>query len=764
MITNKKFILLLLVVSFVMMFSSFAGEKIQYRLRIIVEGGGSVNPGVGDFYYEAGTTAFINAIPNADWAFDQWKGAVTGTEIYTQVLMNSNKTVTAVFVPAVWRLTIEHSGNATGFTSFAPGIYGFKDGQKVPISAGTSPGVYFGGWSGDVVSYEEFIQVVMNSDKYINARFTDTGYTLNISVIGQGGTTPFHGVPHRYSENVVISVVTYVNNSFWRFDHWEGDIGDNEPYYYILLQLPMDQNRNITAVFIEKPYYKLTLDIVGEGSVSIQEGFNTPLVFSTGIYEMNFLEWAFIRGEIIQTTPGWKFLRWEGDYGDTSPTYPRVSFSMDKARYVRCVFTNLTQAPNITGIPRNVAETTIINSDLTVGDITEVCSDEYPSGYVINQNPVAGTTVEIGNSVALWVSTGACPVLVPDVVGMTVVESENVITEARLVLGEVIEQCSSEISSSRVISQSPPAGEQLLPGSPVDLIVSIGPCPEGEGIIEGEGTTEGIVEGEGAYEGESCVWTEACPNFNFQGIKYGYYFGVLWENCDSNQSGIPDAWEIEVIRFLLCEPQGIWDNQFICQYTENYNMLKTEPQFYTSYYSFRYILAGLLTLGTHIEELKRVFFLTKDYIPFEYPSGTLPLIAEEDIDDDGLNNYEEYLAVLSFNGTKEAFVKNIFNPPPVPVIHSADVNQDGKVNFTEILRIIQFFNSSGFHCETGTEDGYAPGYDESFDFSCPRHTADYLPPDWHISLEEILRMVQFFNSKGYQLCPFFSEDNYCPIY
>lgn len=746
----------------------FAGEKISYRLRIQVQGGGSVNPGVGDFYYQAGTTAFINAIPNADWAFDHWEGAISGTELYAQILMNGNKTVTAVFVPAQWRLTIEHSGDATGNTFPAPGIYGFLDGQVVGITAGTSAGVYFGGWTGDVVSNEEFIQVVMNSDKYINARFTNTGYTLTINVVGQGGTVPLHGTPHRYSEGLVISVSSYVNNSLWRFDHWEGDIGLNEPRYYILLELPMDQNRNITAVFIEKPFYKLTLEIIGEGSVSLREGFNDPILLSTGIHELDFIEWTFIRGERVETHPGWKFLRWEGDYGDTSPTYQRCSFSMDKNRYVRCIFTNKTQVPDVVGLTQNIAETTLQNNDLTVGDIIEVCSDVYASGYVVDQNPSAGTTVEIGNSVSLWVSTGPCPVLVPDVIGMVKEEAQSTILEIGLTVGSISEQCNDEIEVDRVISQNPSAGELIPPGSVVNIVVSSGPCPEGtvegtyEGTPEGEGTIEGSIEG--TPEGEGCFWSETCPDFNYEGIKIGYYLGILWDNCDANNSGIPDAWEMEIVKYLLCNPQGIWENQFICKYNENYNLLKTESLYSGSYYLFRHILTGLLTLGINLDSLKNLFFFSNIYSPFEYPSETFPLFPDADIDNDGYTNYEEYLWVSELNGNKENFVTNIFNPPPVPDIHSADTNQDSKISLAELLRIVQFFNSSGFHCEEGTEDGYAPGYDESFDFSCSRHTADYLPPDWHISLEEILRMIQFFNSNGYQICPFMSEDNYCPIF
>jgi len=73
--------------------------------------------------------------------------------------------------------------------------------------------------------------------------------------------------------------------------------------------------------------------------------------------------------------------------------------------------------------------------------------------------------------------------------------------------------------------------------------------------------------------------------------------------------------------------------------------------------------------------------------------------------------------------------------------------------------VIQFFNFGGYHCETGTEDGYAPGYDG--DKTCHPHSSDYNPQDWIINLSELLRLIQFFNSGGYHPCPD-GEDGYCP--
>ncbi len=93
-------------------------------------------------------------------------------------------------------------------------------------------------------------------------------------------------------------------------------------------------------------------------------------------------------------------------------------------------------------------------------------------------------------------------------------------------------------------------------------------------------------------------------------------------------------------------------------------------------------------------------------------------------------------------------------------VHSADWNggPNGRIDLSELLRIIQFYNSGVFHCQSGTEDGYAPG---SGDQSCAHHSGDYGPQDWSIGLSELLRIIQFYNSTGYHACTG-SEDGFCP--
>ena len=96
--------------------------------------------------------------------------------------------------------------------------------------------------------------------------------------------------------------------------------------------------------------------------------------------------------------------------------------------------------------------------------------------------------------------------------------------------------------------------------------------------------------------------------------------------------------------------------------------------------------------------------------------------------------------------------------------HSADQNHDNLISLSELLRVIQFYNSGGYHCAVppgGTEDGYVPG--PGADHACTPHASDYNPQNWLISLSELLRVIQFYNSGGYYYCPLDgTEDGFCP--
>lgn len=91
-------------------------------------------------------------------------------------------------------------------------------------------------------------------------------------------------------------------------------------------------------------------------------------------------------------------------------------------------------------------------------------------------------------------------------------------------------------------------------------------------------------------------------------------------------------------------------------------------------------------------------------------------------------------------------------------VHSADISGDGRISLSELLRVIQFFNSAGYHCKAGTEDGFALGPGSE---TCPPHSTDYEPKNWRVELSELLRLVQLYNTGGYRTDPT-TEDGFAP--
>jgi beta-lactam-binding protein with PASTA domain len=133
--------------------------------------------------------------------------------------------------------------------------------------------------------------------------------------------------------------------------------------------------------------------------------------------------------------------------------------------------------PNVVGLTQTAAGTNITGANLTVGTVTQQCDNTVAAGLVISQNPLAGSPAPPGSPVDFVISTGPCPVNVPNVVGQTQSAAATAITGAILVVGTVTQQCDNTVAAGSVISQNPAAGSPVPPSTPVDLVISTGPCP-----------------------------------------------------------------------------------------------------------------------------------------------------------------------------------------------------------------------------------------------------------------------------------------------
>ena len=181
------------------------------------------------------------------------------------------------------------------------------------------------------------------------------------------------------------------------------------------------------------------------------------------------------------------------------------------------------------------------------------------------------------------------------------------------------------------------------------------PSSEGEGSVEGagEGSVEGMPEGEGIAEGEpfECNYILECPNFNEEGIQFYNELAsklgnpaINWHISDLDGLGIPDSWEIALLKKVLCQPQVYWRLDATCVYLRNIEKLKTEPQYNLWLQPYEHVIAGLLSIGTELQTSLSSLNLVNDYETIK--GGTKSyneiLSGVGDADRDGYSNHKEY--------------------------------------------------------------------------------------------------------------------------
>ncbi|MEO8344112.1 MAG: RHS repeat-associated core domain-containing protein [Betaproteobacteria bacterium] len=131
--------------------------------------------------------------------------------------------------------------------------------------------------------------------------------------------------------------------------------------------------------------------------------------------------------------------------------------------------------PNVLGLSKSAAATTLGSAGLTVGPLTLVTSGA-PVDQVLAQSPAAGTTVLTGEAVALSLSTGPAPVVMPFVVGQSLTQANAVLGALNLTVN-VSTVFSTTIPVNQVMAQAPAPGTVVvpIPSNPALLTVSAGP-------------------------------------------------------------------------------------------------------------------------------------------------------------------------------------------------------------------------------------------------------------------------------------------------
>ena len=133
--------------------------------------------------------------------------------------------------------------------------------------------------------------------------------------------------------------------------------------------------------------------------------------------------------------------------------------------------------PGILNMDQAEATTALQSVGLTLEVAGEEYSETVPAGLVLSSDPAPGASAAANSAVSVVLSRGPERYAVPDVRGDPLEAARTAITEANLLVGIITEDWDPEVPAGSVASTEPAAGDELKPGTPVDVVVSKGPRP-----------------------------------------------------------------------------------------------------------------------------------------------------------------------------------------------------------------------------------------------------------------------------------------------
>jgi len=140
--------------------------------------------------------------------------------------------------------------------------------------------------------------------------------------------------------------------------------------------------------------------------------------------------------------------------------------------------------PYVLDIETERAIFVVEESGFTLGQVLEVNDENIPRGFVISQNPVAGTKMSPGTTVDLVVSKGPSLIEISDLSRKSPEDAIQILETLGFEY-ELIEEYSEDVEIGLVSGTLPEAGEIVTPDELIQVIVSLGiriEVPEVEGL------------------------------------------------------------------------------------------------------------------------------------------------------------------------------------------------------------------------------------------------------------------------------------------
>lgn len=325
--------------------------------------------------YDSGAVVHLTADAHSGWAFMEWSGHLSGSANPEEVVMCSDKLVTARFGHTLGvSIVPEGKGNVEKYPDL--GVYSHN--SHVQLFAQPLDGYVFASWGGDTTATEEILYLTMTTNKHVYAEFVPAEVTLEMQMYpeGSGIIAPEVGL-HGFQIGEVVSITAYAQPGYC-FVRWEGDVENPENYY---TTVTMNESKVVKAVF-EEDLVTLHMKVYPEGA-----GSTCPEV---GLH-------SYQRGEVVEVraeaAEGYRFVRWEG--GVENPESLSTTVTMDESKIVKAKFEPLHVTLEMRVYPEGSGTTTPATGTHTyqIGEIVTI-SAHSAAGYkfLYWEGPVAQPT------------------------------------------------------------------------------------------------------------------------------------------------------------------------------------------------------------------------------------------------------------------------------------------------------------------------------------------------------------------------------------
>ncbi|MCG2587985.1 InlB B-repeat-containing protein [Rhodohalobacter sulfatireducens] len=205
---------------------------------------GSVSPDQGE--YDKGTEVQVSASANEHWVFTGWGGDYSGSTNPATIMMDDDKSLSALFEKKEYALTVNIEGEGTVEERLVNAkSTDYPAESVVELTAVPAGGWEFTGWDESLSGQENPETVTINSPVSVTAMFEKV---VNVIVEGEGDVQVEYideetGKRKSASRRVRL---TATPQEGWKFVSWEGDLtGSENP-----IETTFDEEMTVDAVFV----------------------------------------------------------------------------------------------------------------------------------------------------------------------------------------------------------------------------------------------------------------------------------------------------------------------------------------------------------------------------------------------------------------------------------------------------------------------------------------------------------------------------------